>query len=269
MAASPAPAPQDWSVILHFCNSVVVLNKSSTATLRKGIVMQLDLNLEKVNAELSTKQPKEIIAWASENFGQSLVMTSHFGAESALLLFMATRIVPDIPVILLDTGYLFPETYRFMEELRTRWNLNLKIYSSPLSPEKMEKVYGKLWERGEVGKKLYSLIRKIRPKQRALRELRAKAVLSGVRSYQTKTRSKLSCVELTPNGRYEVHPLLRWTEREVMAYFAVNDLPYHPLVAKGYDSIGDTHSTLPGKGREGRLLGPTMECGLHVPDYQI
>ena len=142
------------------------------------------------------------------------------------------------------------------------WNLNLKTYAATMSPEAMEARFGKLWEQGDVGKAHYHRIRKIRPKQRALRELGAKAVLSGVRADQTENRARLNVVELAPNGIYEIHPLLGWTQREVEAYFLIHSLPRHPLVAKGYSSIGDTHSTRRGEGRAGRLLGAGMECGV-------
>lgn len=222
------------------------------------------MDLKKLNDELATKTPEEIIRWTSEHFGKGLVMTSSFGADSALLLFMATRIVPRILVILLDTGYLFRATHAFKRRLRHMWNLNLKTYEASMSPAAMEAKFGKLWEKGEAGKEHYNLIRKIRPKQRAIRQLGAKAVLSGVRADQTQTRSTLRIVERSPDGTYEIHPLLNVTQRDVATYFLLRNLPYHPLVAKGYGSIGDTHSTRPGTGREGRLLGLSMECGLHV-----
>lgn len=222
------------------------------------------MDLKKLNAELETKSPEEIVRWAAERFGKGLVMTSSFGPDSAMLLFMATRIVPKIAVILLDTGYLFRATHAFKKRLRNLWDLNLKTYAATMSPAAMETKFGKLWEKGEAGKKHYNLIRKIRPKQRAIRQLGAKAVLSGVRADQTQNRSTLRIVERSSDGTYEIHPLLRWTEREVAMYFFLHDLPRHPLVAKGYHSIGDTHSTVRGEGRAGRLLGDTMECGMHV-----
>ncbi|MDO8482801.1 MAG: phosphoadenylyl-sulfate reductase [bacterium] len=222
------------------------------------------MNLNKLNAELATKTPEEIIRWAREHFGIGLVMTSSFGAESAMLLFMATKVVPQIPVILIDTGYLFRATHAFKKRLRNMWNLNLKTYSAVISPAVMEEKFGRLWEKGEAGKAHYHRIRKVRPKQRALRELGAKAVLSGVRADQTENRSKLNTVELNPQGVYEIHPLLKWTRREIGGYFLIHELPYHPLVERGYGSIGDTHSTVRGEGRSGRILGARVECGVVI-----
>ncbi len=222
------------------------------------------MDLEKLNDELSAKTPEEIIRWAAERFGRDLVMTSSFGADSAMLLFMATRIVPQIPVILLDTGYLFRATHSFKKRLRHMWDLNLRTYAATMSPAAMETKFGKLWQKGEAGKKHYNRMRKIVPKKRAIRQLGAKAVLSGVRANQTENRSALRIVERGADSTYEIHPLIRWTERDVAAYFLLHELPHHPLVAKGYESIGDTHSTRPGVGRKGRLLGASMECGLHI-----
>ncbi len=229
----------------------------------------MQLNLEKINSDFPLKKPEEIIRWAWQTFRHDLVTASSFGAESALMLDMATKIVPNIPVIFINTGYLFPETYLFVEKLSKRLSLNLKVYFSLISPREMENAYGKLWEKGEDGLRLYHLIRKIEPMKRALRELEARAVLYGVRAYQTENRSTLSHVELNPERVYKVHPLLGLTKKEVESYFTLHALPYHPLAEKGYDSIGDIHTTVPGRNREGRLLGPKMECGLHINDRKV
>src|SRR5471030_50250 len=88
-------------------------------------------DLEKASAE-------ERVRWAVDTFGDRLIMTTSFGIKSAVLLHLVTRIVPEIPVIFIDTGYLFPETYRFAEELRQRLKLNLKTYNPEMSAARME-----------------------------------------------------------------------------------------------------------------------------------
>src|SRR4051812_5668578 len=87
---------------------------------------QLDLDV--INPMLESKDPAQIVQWAAAQFGGELVMSSSFGAESMLLIHMATRVMPDIRIVTVDTGYLFPETHRFMEEMRLRFNLNVWIY---------------------------------------------------------------------------------------------------------------------------------------------
>lgn len=196
------------------------------------------------------------------------------------MLHMATVQQPDIPVILVDTGYLFPETYRFVDELTQRLKLNLKVYRSPLSPAWQEARWGKLWEQGLEGIERYNQINKVEPMNRALQELGVRAWISGLRRSQSSTRAHLDVLALQ-DGRLKVHPIIDWTDRDVYHYLKKNDLPYHPLWDQGYPTIGDTHSTRPleeGLSEEQlRFQGLKRECGLHegaqtegsLPDYSI
>jgi phosphoadenosine phosphosulfate reductase len=225
-------------------------------------------DLDRVNAQLADADAAAIVRWAADQFGQGLILTSSFGAQSAVMLHLATRVVPDIPVVLIDTGYLFPETYVFIEQLTQRLKLNLKVYQAPITPARQEALHGRLWEQGVEGLKKYHLINKIEPMQRALRELNVTAWLAGLQARQTDHRAALRTVEIQ-DGRYKVHPILRWTGKDVHEYLKAHDLPYHPLYEKGYPSIGDTHSTRPitaGEDeRAGRFGGLKQECGLHLP----
>ena len=92
------------------------------------------LDLETLNPVFERQQPQQIVDWAAAQFGDALVMTSSFGAESALLIHMATRAKPDIKIIMVNTGYLFPETHAFMEQLRRRFNLNVWTYRTRNDP---------------------------------------------------------------------------------------------------------------------------------------
>ncbi|MCX5661595.1 MAG: phosphoadenylyl-sulfate reductase [Planctomycetota bacterium] len=227
------------------------------------------IDLDAVNRQLAGATPEHVVRWAAETFSTGLVMTSSFGAQSAVMLHLVTQVIPDIPVVFVDTGYLFPETYQFAEALTRRLKLNLKVYQSPLSPARMEALMGRLWEE-ETKEALdrYDQIRKKEPMQRALRELGVTAWLAGLQRHQTEHRSKLRVVELQ-NGMPKIHPVLEWTSRDVYQYLKRHDLPYHPLYEQGYASIGDVHSTRPiGEGmneRDGRFGGLKQECGLHLP----
>ena len=150
------------------------------------------LDLDRINPQLNNANASDIIAWAAQTFGDGLVMSSSFGIQAAVMLHLVTQVKPDIPVIWVDTGYLPPETYQFADELQQRLNLNLQIYQSPLSPARMEALYGKLWEQEDVAAlNRYDAIRKVEPMQRALRELGATAWLAGLRANQTQHRSNL------------------------------------------------------------------------------
>ncbi|QQS53923.1 MAG: phosphoadenylyl-sulfate reductase [Candidatus Competibacteraceae bacterium] len=223
-------------------------------------------DLAEMNRELAAAPAEQRVAWVLENFPGRVVLTSSFGAQSAVCLHMVTRQQPDIPVVLVDTGYLFPETYQFIDELSERLSLNLQIYRAELSAAWQEARYGKLWEQGLEGIERYNGLNKVEPMQRALRELEAAAWISGLRRQQAKSRQHLD-VLLWRNGRCKLHPLIDWTDRDVYRYLSQHHLPYHPLWHQGYVSIGDTHTTrrlLDGMSEEEtRFFGLKRECGLH------
>ncbi|MFW5683158.1 MAG: phosphoadenylyl-sulfate reductase [Phycisphaeraceae bacterium] len=226
------------------------------------------VDLDAANDELAQASAAQAIRWAHDRFGDRLVMTSSFGAQSAALLHLANSVVPGIPVILIDTGYLFPETYAFALDLKLRLKLNLKVFAPRITPAFLEQAHGKLWERGEEGLDKYHQIMKIEPLQRALTQLGARGWLAGLRAGQTDHRATLPRVT-EQYGITKVHPILNWSGKDVHDYLVAHDLPYHPLVKQGYLSIGDTHSTRPVTGeddeRAGRFDGLKQECGIHLP----
>jgi phosphoadenosine phosphosulfate reductase len=215
---------------------------------------------------LSSATAPERIAWAAEQFGSSLVLSTSFGAQAAVMLHLATRVVPGIPVVFIDTGYLFPETHQFAEALTKRLRINLRVYGAAESPAAMEARVGRLWEKGAEGLAEYNRIRKVEPMQRALSELGARAWLAGLRRSQSATRESLPVVGFQ-DARIKVLPIVEWTDRDIHLYLTENDLPYHPLWEKGYVSIGDTHTTRALTAdmtpEETRFFGIKRECGIH------
>ena len=228
------------------------------------------LDLATANATLRDRDAIDVVRWAADTFGDGLVMSTSFGIQSAVTLDLVTRIVPNIPVIWVDTGYLHLETYRFAEALTARLQLNLKVYQSSLSPARMEATYGRLWEQGNVvALNRYDTIRKVEPMQRALDELNATAWLAGLRRNQTEFRQQLERVNLQ-GDRYKILPILNWNARDIYQYLTERDLPYHPLFDKGYVTVGDWHSSRPlmaadSNERDTRFQGLKQECGLHLP----
>lgn len=216
------------------------------------------------------------MAWAVQTFGRGLVLTTSFGIQSAVMLHLVTRIVPRIPVVFIDTGYLFPETYRFADELTRRLQLNLKTYVPAMTAAQQEALHGKQWEQGIEGLKRYNFINKVEPMDRAVRELGATAWLAGLRRTQASTREALKVVQ-KQNKITKIHPILDWDNRRIHKYLTHHDLPYHPLWEQGYVSVGDWHSTTklePGMTEEQtRFGGVKRECGLHEvsgkSDFQI
>ncbi|MEM7014331.1 MAG: phosphoadenosine phosphosulfate reductase family protein, partial [Verrucomicrobiota bacterium] len=115
------------------------------------------IDLRAAAPKLKDSSAEDRVAWAIANFGEKqTALSSSFGAQSAVLLHMVTTQAPKIPVILVDTGYLFPETYKFVDDLTERLDLNLKVYQSKLSPAWQEARFGKLWEQGVEGIEKYN-----------------------------------------------------------------------------------------------------------------
>jgi len=225
--------------------------------------------LAELNQWLGTRSAEQRVAWALESLSGEHALSSSFGAQSALSLHLVSRIKPDIPVILIDTGYLFPETYRFVDELTDRLSLNLKIFRPKLGIAWMEARFGRLWEQGVEGINRYNRLRKVEPMQRALAELDARTWIAGLRRSQTEARAGVDFLELR-DGRWKLHPLADWSDRDVGRYLTRHELPYHPLWNEGYVSIGDVHTTRrwePGMREEDtRFFGIKRECGLHFDD---
>lgn len=225
--------------------------------------------LAELNRWLAQRSAEERIAWALANTAGEHALSSSFGAQSAVSLHMVTRQRPDIPVILVDTGYLFPETYRFIDRLSDQLALNLKVYRPQIGVAWMEARLGRLWEDGTDGLKQYNRLRKIEPMQRALDELGVRTWIAGLRRSQSRARAGIDFLELR-DGRWKLHPLADWRDRDVWNYLQKHDLPYHPLWERGYVSIGDVHTTRPLQAgmreEETRFFGLQRECGLHFDD---
>ena len=224
-------------------------------------------DLASANLSLTTATAEERVAYALDHWKSDILLTSSFGAQAAVLLHMVTRQWPDIPIVLLDTQYLFPETYRFVDELTDRLGLNLKVYQSPLSREWQEARWGKLWEQGVEGITRFNVVNKVEPMGRALDELEASAWITGLRRSQSSTRAGLQTLAVQ-DGRVKVHPIYDWSNKEVHQYLTRHELPYHPLWFEGYVSIGDVQTSRPLGAdmteEETRFFGLKRECGLHI-----
>lgn len=207
------------------------------------------------------------VDWALANLPGPHVLSSSFGAQSAVMLHLVATRQPDIPVIVIDTGYLFPETYAFIDTLADRLGLNLHIARPTLSPAWLEARHGKLWEQGADGLTEYNRLAKVEPMQRMLGELGAGTWFAGLRRDQSSSRTRTPFAERR-NGRWKVHPIADWTDRDIGRYLSQHDLPYHPLWERGYVSIGDVHTTRrwhPGmRDEDTRFFGIKRECGLHL-----
>lgn len=228
-----------------------------------------DAALARLNAWLEAQPAAARLRWTLAQVEGQAVLSSSFGAQSAASLHLVTAQAPALPVVLVDTGYLFPETYRFVEQLRQRLRLNLHVAQSPQSPAWFEAQHGRLWEQGLAGIERYNRLRKVEPLQRLLDALGARLWIAGLRRSQSRGRRQRQVLERA-GSRWKLHPILDWSDRDVGHYLAEHALPYHPLWERGYVSIGDVHTTRSlaeaGDIEATRFFGLKRECGLHEVD---
>ena len=197
-----------------------------------------------------------------------VAMVSSFGAESAALLHLVSRIDPSVPVLFLDTGKHFPETLAYRDELAERFGLNLVNLYPDLADLKARDETGLRWSYDPDG---CCDIRKVRPLETALAGYDAS--FTGRKAFQSATRTNLPRFEIDTSdaqGRLKINPLIDWDADRIAAYFEEHDLPRHPLVERGFPSIGCspcTRQVAEGEDpRAGRWSGwDKVECGIHRP----
>lgn len=197
-----------------------------------------------------------------------VAMVSSFGAESAALLHLVSRIDPSVPVLFLDTGKHFPETLAYRDELAERFGLNLVNLYPDLADLKARDETGLRWSYDPDG---CCDIRKVRPLEAALAGYDAS--FTGRKAFQSATRANLPRFEIDTSdaqGRLKINPLIDWDADRIAAYFEEHDLPRHPLVERGFPSIGCspcTRQVAEGEDpRAGRWSGwDKVECGIHRP----
>lgn len=223
--------------------------------------------LNQSNEFLADLSAQKRVEWSLEQLPKQFIISSSFGIQSAVMLHLITEQYPNISVVLLDTGYLFKETYQFIDQLTERLNLNLKVYRSNQSPGWQEARFGKLWEQDLDGITQYNQLNKVEPLNRAISDLGVQSWFSGLRREQSSSRADKGVIELS-RGIFKVYPIIDWSKRSVHEYLTKNNLPYHPLWEKGYVSVGDVHTSRPLEPgmseEETRFLGLTRECGIHL-----
>jgi len=221
--------------------------------------------IEKYSKEFETKTPQEIIEWAADRFSPYVAMSSSFQTQSMPLLHMATRIIPDLHVLFLDTGYHFWDTLMFREKIAEEWGLNMVDLRRAAHWDSFVRQNARSLPVEDPN--LCCYLHKVQPMQNALNGY--KAWITGIRRDQTAVRAKANFLELQGDGLLKINPLLNWTKADVNRYIEENNLPRHPLYEKGYRSVGCAPCTiaigLNDDERAGRWAGRgKVECGLHT-----
>ncbi|MDH5751234.1 MAG: phosphoadenylyl-sulfate reductase [Deltaproteobacteria bacterium] len=220
-------------------------------------------NLGDIQQQLAGLAPGERIRWAADVFGEGAIATSSMGADSALLLHHISLASPQTRVFFIDTGFHFPETVSFKEELSRRFSLEINSVTPGWSREEFEASHGRLWETDHSE---CCRLNKTEVLQKALHGV--KCWINGIRRNQSSTRAGIQVLERLNNGLYKLNPLFDWDRERARAYSQEHDLPRHPLTREGYSSIGCAPcTTCPlagGDHRSGRWAGTDKtECGIH------
>ena len=219
--------------------------------------------LEALRLTFGGARPQDVLAGVFAEFPDQVALVSSFGAEAAVLLHMVAEVDPDLPVLLVDTLMLFQETLDYQADLADRLGLtNLQNLTPDADDLKGADPTGTLHQ---YDTDACCEIRKVLPLDRAL--ARYPVTVSGRKRFQASTRANIEVFE-AHDERLRVNPLATWTAQDVRDYMIAHDLPLHPLVAKGYPSIGCAPCTTPVKPgedpRAGRWRGTEkVECGIH------
>ncbi|MFO1141697.1 MAG: phosphoadenylyl-sulfate reductase [Amaricoccus sp.] len=206
---------------------------------------------------------EDVLAGVLAQFPGEVALVSSFGAEAAVLLHMVSDLDPDLPILMIDSLMLFEETLQYQRDLSARLGLTNVQHLRP-DPNDLKRL--------DPDDTLHQhdadaccVVRKVAPLDRALR--RWPVTISGRKRFQAATRASLEVFEWH-RERLRVNPLAHWNPTQIRAYMEMHDLPRHPLVERGYPSIGCAPCTTrvaPGEDdRAGRWRGTDkVECGIH------
>jgi len=201
---------------------------------------------------MQDKTTSEILEWV-QTLDKTVVATSSFQTQSLPFLHMLSRSLPQVPILFLDTGFHFPETLAYKDQLVSQLGLNIQVIEAPkvaLYQEDTDACCG---------------LNKVQPLQQALAS--AQVWLTGIRRDQTSQRQAAQWMSVEPSGLIKICPMLDWTELQIQRYIDRHNLPQHPLTRRGYLSIGCAPCTEPavlGASRSGRWAKKEKtECGIH------
>lgn len=272
--------PRRSMLTCTFCSALLVVVPFLTAAGRREIMAMSERpeaitprQAGEINERLSNMTTDEVLKWIAATFPGRTVQLTSFGLSGLVIIdkLASLGLLRQIPVVMVDTLHLFPETYGLVKTASDRYkDLQLRVFY-PKSftagqRELFDNKYGKqLWS---LDFERYSSLTKVEPTARALQQLNVTAWITGRRRSQGGPRKQLALAEWD-GGRLKLNPLARWTLDEVWQHIRRQHVPYNPLHDRGYASIGDSMNTRPiAKGepeRAGRFSGSNeTECGMHT-----
>jgi phosphoadenosine phosphosulfate reductase len=225
--------------------------------------------LPTLQRSLEESTAAEILSWAIQTYGEDFAVSTSFQSEGMVIVDMVSRLTKNARILTLDTGRLPAETYKMIETVRERYGVSVEVvFPDTAEVESMVARHGpNLFYRDTAHRMLCCNIRKVRPLDRKLKELKAWAV--GLRRAQNDSRAEVRKVDLDAEP-VKISPLADWTAEQVDEYIRRNDVPRHPLYSRGYTSIGCDPCTRAVEAGEGERAGrwwweqdANKECGIH------
>jgi phosphoadenosine phosphosulfate reductase len=226
-----------------------------------------EAELKARSTELDGKPPEEILRFAFDRFPHIAISTA-FGPEGCALVAMAAGLKPDLKVFTIDTDFLFPESIELRARIEEKYGITVEVLRGEVSIEEQNRRFGpRLFESNTD---LCCQLRKVEPTGRALKGL--DAWIAGLRRDQAKTRAHIDILESYERPGepplVKVNPLANWTRKDTWKYLLDHEVPYNPLLDRGYPSIGCWPCTRPvtdgSDERAGRWGGQKTECGIHT-----
>lgn len=224
--------------------------------------------LKEQSQSLESASPRDIIAWAVQNYFPKLTMATAFGPEGLVIIHYLAQIEPKTPVFNLDTGYQFKETLELRNQIATRYGIEVELKQPATTVEQYEAQHGGPLYKTQSDKCCFD--RKITVLRQAAVGFRA--WMSGIRRDQSPDRANAPIVGWDKKfGLVKISPLANWTKKEIWKLISDENIPYNPLHDQGYTSIGCwpcTRAVMFGEDeRAGRWSGSAKtECGLHTAD---
>lgn len=237
-------------------------------------LLQDEISREEVatlNERFEREGTDSALIWAWERFGPAAAIGTSFQGAGLVTIHRSRQLGLNLPIFTLDTQFLFPETYELKSRLEEFFGTPIESLLPAQSPEAQAAEHGpELWNRSPD---LCCVLRKVEPLQQKLSAL--DVWITGLRRDQSDERSTTGTLELYKfdvlRDRYilKLNPMSRWSREQVWEYLRTNNIPYNPLLDRGYRSIGCMQCTRPvGAGeseRAGRWTGfDKSECGIHT-----
>lgn len=217
------------------------------------------MNVKEANETFKSLSFEErIAALFEQNAAKDILVTSSFGATSSILLYMINKVKPGHPIHFLDTSFHFKETLHYKKQLTEQLGLNIINVKAQQNKNRFTNE-NETWK---YNQDLCCFINKVEPLNQLKNSF--KIWISGLMAYQNANRQNINIFESKPD-QIKFHPLIDMTSSEASLYQLIHGLPAHPLLNKGYDSIGCSHCTKKGTARSGRWAdNPKTECGIHL-----